>query len=472
MTKEVLLSSTQSVCPECLRKLDAFRVLRGDEVLLSKECPEHGRFQTPVWRGNPFFGFWQRPKTPSYPKSPLSAVQRGCPWDCGLCPDHRQHTCTALLEVTGRCNLSCGYCFANAGTNNAGEPDLGTIERWFERLLSASGPCNVQLSGGEPTLREDLPEIISLGRSFGFPFIQVNTNGLRLAADKTFAKKIRDAGAASIFLQFDGLEDATCETLRGRPLLEEKKRAVDHCGEYGLGVVLVPMLVPGINIHEIGAIIRFAVEQMPTVRGVHFQPLTYFGRYPSSPPPIPSNAAGEASGEYGRRPCHPRITIPEVIREIESQTGGELKADYFQPPGCENSLCSFHGNFVLLPGGELRAWTRHDQNKCRCEPGPAEAGAQKARNFVSRFWSRGDLIGKALGGPSLGGWDDFLERTRTWSLCISGMAFQDAWNLDLDRLQDCCIHVVDPGGRIIPFCAYNLTDSRGRSVYRAENRSI
>lgn len=463
MKKEVLLSSTQSVCPECLRKLDAFRVMGSGEVVLRKECPEHGMFEIPIWRGNPFFGFWQRPKTPSYPKSPLTSAQRGCPWDCGLCPEHRQHTCTALLEVTGRCNLRCAYCFANAGANNAWEPDLDTIERCFERLLAAGGLCNVQLSGGEPTLREDLPEIISMGRSFGFPFIQVNTNGLRMAADNAYAKKIKDAGAASIFLQFDGLEDYTCETLRGRPLLDEKRRAIDRCADNGLGVVLVPTLVPGINIHEIGPIIRFAVEHMPTVRGVHFQPVSYFGRYPSQPPAEAGNPGA---------PTRARITIPEVITEIESQTGGQLKAEHFQPPGCENALCSFHGNFVLLPGGELRAWTRHDPDKCHCEPGPAEAGAEKARNFVARFWSRGDVPDRARCGPSLGGWDDFLERARTWSLCISGMAFQDAWNLDLDRLRDCCIHVVDPGGGIIPFCAYNLTDSRGRSVYRPENRSI
>ena len=193
------------------------------------------------------------PKTPAHPKVPFTSVEKGCPWDCGLCPEHRQHTCTALIEVTQRCNLRCAFCFANAGTGDSKDPDLHTIKLWYERLLSAGGPYNIQLSGGEPTLREDLPEIIALGRSLGFSFIQVNTNGLRLAERKSYAKELKDAGAASIFLQFDGIGDPTYKTLRGRPLFHEKKLALEHCAEYGLGAVLVPTLVPGVNIHEIGA---------------------------------------------------------------------------------------------------------------------------------------------------------------------------------------------------------------------------
>ncbi len=454
MSGETVHSATQSVCPHCLRKLDAFRVKRGEEVILLKECPDHGVFRTPVWRGSPFFDFWLRPKTPAHPKAPFTSVEKGCPWDCGLCPEHRQQTCTALIEVTNRCNLRCAYCFADSGAGGrARDPDLDAIERSFRSVLKAGGPFNIQISGGEPTVRDDLPEIVSLGRSLGFTFIQINTNGLRLAESRNYAKELKDAGAASIFLQFDGIGDASHTALRGRPLFREKQLAVEHCAEHGLGVVLVPTLVPGVNVHEIGGIIRFAADHMPCVRGVHFQPVSYFGRYPGSNRP-PS-----------------RITIPEVIREIESQTEGRLKANHFQPPGCENALCSFHGNFVLLPGGELKAWTSHDPAKCCSAPSPGEAGAEKARSFVSRFWSRPEAEDKIENAPSLGGWDDFLERAKTHSLCISGMAFQDAWNLDLERLRDCCIHVVDSRGRLIPFCAYNLTDSMGNSFYRGAGQS-
>lgn len=449
MSGEVVLSATESVCPRCLRKLEALRVMQGGEVVLRKECPDHGVFRTPVWRGEPFFDFWRRPKIPAPPKFPFTAVDRGCPWDCGLCPEHRQQTCTALIEVTRRCNLRCPYCFADSGAGARSEdPDLACVERLYRSALKAGGPFNVQISGGEPTVRDDLPQIVSLGRSLGFSFIQINTNGLRLAEDRNYAKELKSAGAASVFLQFDGTLEASHIALRGRALFRQKELAVEHCAEHGLGVVLVPTLVPGINIHEIGAIIRFAVSHMPGVRGVHFQPVSYFGRHPGSTSPPP------------------HITIPEVIREIEGQTEGRLKARHFQPPGCENALCSFHGNFVLLSGGELKAWSSHDPaGSCR-GPSPAEAGAEKARSFVSRFWSQPEEAERNENALSLGGWDDFLDRARTHSLCISGMAFQDAWNLDLERLRDCCIHVVDAEGRLVPFCAYNLTDDKGRSFYR------
>jgi uncharacterized radical SAM superfamily Fe-S cluster-containing enzyme len=283
MSEEVLLAVTASVCPECLRTITAFKLARREEVILRKECLEHGRFQAVIWRGRPDYDSWQRPKIPARPQSPTPSSEAGCPQDCGLCGEHRQHTCTALLEVTRRCDLSCAYCFADGGPGRLPDPDLAELRQSFEHLLRASGPCNIQLSGGEPTLRDDLPEIVGLGRNLGFEFIQVNTNGLRLAQDPDYAGVLKKAGVASIFLQFDGLEDAVYEKLRGRPLLEEKRRAVEHCARHGLAVVLVPTLVPGINDRQIGAIIDFGRQNSPTVRGVHFQPVSYFGRIPAVP---------------------------------------------------------------------------------------------------------------------------------------------------------------------------------------------
>lgn len=441
-----ILSATESVCPECLARIPARRVERGGDVYLEKACPQHGPFRVVLWRGQPEYSSWLRPKTPAYPEAPFTGVERGCPFDCGLCPEHRQQTCTALLEVTGRCDLGCRFCFADAGGQDA-DPDLGVIEGWYRKLLEAGTSCNVQLSGGEPCLRDDLPEIVALGRSLGFRFIQVNTNGLRFASDPLYLKRLKEAGLSSVFLQFDGTEGQIHERLRGGDLLSRKVRAVERCAENDVGVVLVPTLVPGVNTHNVGAIVRFALGYTPAVRGVHFQPVSYFGRYPQPP----------GDGD--------RITIPEVIRAIEEQTGGLVRGENFGPPGCENALCSFHGNFVLMKDGSLKPLTRRES--CCCSE-KAEEGAAKARAFVARNWALSDKDGEdePSGGPSLGGWDEFLARARTHVFCISGMAFQDAWNLDLERLRDCCIHVVSPDGRIVPFCAYNLTDRQGRALYR------
>ena len=201
---ERLLSATESVRPECLARIPARRVLRDGDVYLRKTCPAHGEFQAVVWRGEPVYTSWVRPKIPAYPQQPLTAVEQGCPFDCGLCPEHRQHTCTALLEITQRCDLDCAFCFARSGADAEPDPGIEVVEGWYRRLLDAGGPYNVQLSGGEPCLRDDLPEIVSLGRSLGFGFIQVNTNGLRLARDPDYVQRLRQAGLASVFLQFDG----------------------------------------------------------------------------------------------------------------------------------------------------------------------------------------------------------------------------------------------------------------------------
>ncbi|MDR3561569.1 MAG: radical SAM protein [Negativicutes bacterium] len=452
---EFVLATTESLCPECLSRIPAERIAVGDEVYLDKRCPEHGDFRTIIWRGQLSYKSWAIAKPPSKPPVCATDVRLGCPFDCGLCPQHRQHTCCVLLEVTQRCNLACPICFAESrGGEN--EPAMKRIEEWYCMLLESGGPYNIQLSGGEPTLRDDLPDIIALGRSLGFAFIQLNTNGLRLANDGQYVRRLKEAGLGCVFLQFDGTSDVVYEKIRGKALLEVKKAAIAACAEQQIGVVLVPTLVPGVNTGDIGNMIEFAIERMPAVRGVHFQPVSYFGRYP-------------------KEPCNDdRVTIPEVINAIEQQTGGKMKSNHFRPPAAENAYCSFLGNFVLLDDGEFKAWTRDSQAGC-CQPQVATAGSKRAQAFVAKRWTAPQHDSTAYtermntrNQMNVDSLDAFLDRVDNFSLCISGMAFQDAWNIDLERLRECFIHVVSPDSRIIPFCAYNLTDRRGKPLYRRQ----
>ena len=454
-TMSEVLSVTESVCPDCLKRIPASRVAYGEDVYLEKECPKHGQFKTIIWRGLPAFTGWARPKTPSYPKNPFTEVRLGCPFDCGLCPEHEQQSCCVLLEVTQRCDLHCPVCFADAASSPAPDLTHQEIGAWYQRLLQAGGPFNVQLSGGEPCVRDDLPEIIRLGRSYGFTFFQLNTNGLRIARDVAYLAELNKAGLSTVFLQFDGTRDEIFQTIRGRALLEKKMAAIENCARLDIGVVLVPTLVPGVNTDDIGNILKLALAHMPAVRGVHFQPVSYFGRYPQTPDD------------------QMRVTIPEVIRAIETQTGGQVAATTLCPPGGENALCSFHGNYVLMPDGSLTPLTRHKTDSC-CQPVPAAEGAARSREFVAEHWASPAQVASltVLGSPSFGEWDVFLERKRTHTFCISWMAFQDAWNLDLERLRDCYIHTASPDGRLVPFCAYNLTDRSGRSLYRNTVQSL
>jgi uncharacterized radical SAM superfamily Fe-S cluster-containing enzyme len=444
---ETLLGETESVCPECLGRVPAVRVARGDAVYLRKRCPQHGLFEAVIWRGEPAFTAWERPKTPVQLANPLKAVERGCPFDCGLCADHRQQSCCVLLEVTQRCDLSCAFCFASAGGPHTADVPMSLVEARLRQLFTDAGPANPQLSGGEPCVRDDLPEIAALARSIGFTFIQVNSNGLRLARDPEFAQRLKAAGAATIFLQFDGTRDEIHARMRGRPLLAQKEAAIERCAAAGLGVVLVPMVVPGINADNLGEIVRFGLERQPAVRGVHFQPVSYFGRYPQ--PPTDAD----------------RITLPEIMAGLEAQTGGLVRREHFQPAGAENAWCSFNGNFVSMPDGRLLPLTQPKKSGCCSQPENAAEGLVRARDFVARNWAAPEAA-LPVEGPSFGEWDVFLARARTHAFCISGMAFQDVWTLDLERLRDCHIHIADLSGASIPFCAYNLTDRHGRSLYR------
>jgi uncharacterized radical SAM superfamily Fe-S cluster-containing enzyme len=446
---------TQSLCPECLKKIPANYVRARDKVFLVKNCNEHGEFRTILWRGTPDFETWVRPKIPTHPEVCYAEVRQGCPFDCGLCPEHRQHTCTALLEITMGCNLNCPICFASVGHEQLPDPDLKIIRMWYERVMNASGACNIQLSGGEPTIRDDLPLIIETGRAMGFPFIQLNTNGIRLAEETGYARKLKQAGLSSVFLQFDGTTDDIYTSLRGKPLFKIKQAAIEQCAENHIGVILVPTLMPQVNLNNIGEIIRFGLKFAPAVRGVHFQPVSFFGRYPN--PPSDDD----------------RLTLPEIMAAIEQQTDGMIKTWNFRPPGCENARCSFHGNSILMPDGSLTALTSRlgREAEPRNEKGNekreerAEEGARQAISTVARQWVF-PMISEKQCACKTDDLDIFLTRAKQYGFAISAMAFQDAWTLDMERLKDCCIHVVSPEGKLIPFCIYNLTSAGGKTLYR------
>lgn len=309
-------SQTLSLCPFCFRRVPAQRIARDGAVYLRKSCPEHGAIEDVLlWKNAPLsYQQWARPHADAFAPFPVKS-QNGCPYDCGLCSSHKQKTCTAVIEVTHRCNLGCPVCFSASEADCEPDADISQIIQILEMLRDRAGSCPIQFSGGEPTLREDLPEIIACAKAMGFDPIQVNTNGIRLAQDAKYASALKEAGASVLYLQFDGLNNSTYQRIRGADLFALKLQAVERCAELKLGLILVPTLVKNVNDGEIGAIIQFAKKWMPVVKGVHFQPMTYLGRYPSSP----NN--------------EDRLLIPDILNAIEAQTAGELKFENFIPSG-------------------------------------------------------------------------------------------------------------------------------------------
>jgi len=447
MATTPLMMPTQSLCPICLCVLDAFIVEEDNRAFMLKTCLEHGVFETTLWRSQMSMGEWIRTKERAFIQNTITEVKNGCPFDCGLCSAHRQHTCTALIEVTTRCNLKCRFCFADALDSKDKDLSLAQIRFQYESILKASGKCNIQLSGGEPTVRDDLAEIVRIGVELGFPFIQVNTNGIRMGQEEAYVKALKEAGLSSVFLQFDGIDDAIYQTLRGRALFDVKCQAIENCRKYGIGVVLVPTIVPNVNVESIGEIIRFGISHSPAVRGVHFQPVSYFGRIPKAPRD------------------EDRITLPEIMEGICEQTHHMISLQSMQPPGCENALCSFNGNY-LIEEGVLKPITK--RSCCPSSSEKAEIGANKAKAFVARNWS----YQKQTHEEKLTDWDAILSAIQNNAFSISGMAFQDVWNVNLERIRDCCIHVSTAEGKLIPFCMYNITNKEGRSLYRTAKRDV
>lgn len=421
-----IIRETRSVCPVCLRNLPARLVREADgRILLEKSCPEHGDYRVPVWQGRLDWESWLLGTPPLAADAGLR-----CPGSCGLCPEHEIGSCCVLLEVTERCNLRCRFCFARGG-EGAREPGLDELKDAIREIVRQCGSPLLQLSGGEPTLRDDLAELVRFAKEAGCSYVQLNTNGLRLAREPAYARRLAEAGLDIVFLQFDGTREEIYETLRGAPLLELKKEAIRVCGEARIGVTLVPTVVRGVNDDDLGGIVSFACARAPAVRGVHFQPVSYFGRYPGKPE--------EAE----------RYTLDRLMADLGEQAGIPLES--FMPSRCDHPLCGFHASFLIEPQGALRPLSSiaHSAHSRGCE--------KDNREYVARHWRRAPEEPRPAGLSSDGmDFDAFLYRLRHESMTLSAMAFQDAMNLNIERLHRCSLHVYDRG-RIKPFCAKYLT---------------
>ena len=416
-----LLRKTRSVCPVCLKTVPAVLERTADgSVYLCKTCGAHGDFRTVIWRGLVDFDAWRAGAEPLAEDEGVS-----CPGDCRSCTAHPQGTCCALLEVTRRCNLNCTFCFAHDGSKDV---PMDELKRSVDIIFSNGKPL-IQLSGGEPTLRDDLPELISYIHARGGRYVQINTNGLRLSEDEAYVRALADAGANIVFLQFDGTDDGVYIKLRGKPLFDVKNRAIENCGRYGIGVTLVPTVVRGVNDAQIGEIIRYGAFLSPVVRGVHFQPVSYFGKYPRRP---------EDDDRY---------TLDELIRALSAQTG--FAPENFAPSHCDHPACGLHGSFMTDEFGELTPLTHWDASKL-----PRCTSAAENRAYIGSRWSAPEM--PAVTDAEPGSLDDFLNRAGRYGFTVTAMAFQDALNFDVERLRRCSLHVYEDG-RLIPFCAKYLT---------------
>lgn len=442
------IGETDALCPVCLRTIHADKVEEGDDVFIVKKCPDHGEWKVKIWSGAENYKYlYEFAAVPKTPKKRAIGEIRDCPQECGLCDRHLQHSCLVVAEVTNRCNLNCPICFATAnGCGYDFHPDMETIRGMFKTIVEyVNSPRCVQLSGGEPTVRDDLPEIVKMAKDMGIEHIEVNTNAVRISKDIEYLKKLRDAGVDDFYMQFDGTNDEIYMKTRGKPLFDVKKKAIENCKEVGgIGITLVVTVSPDINLDSVGEIIKFATENVPVVKGVHFQPIAHFGRYPVEPKD------------------ENRVLLPDLVKAIEKQTKGMLRADNFMPTSCSNVHCDLKSLSVVLPDGSLFPLTTMSLGP----PKKTENIADKTRTEVSQYWR---VIEDTMDGGNDtedNSWRSFVKRAKTHYLTVSAMAFQDAWTGETERWERCCIHVVTLDGRLIPFCLFNVTSKDGTTLYR------
>ena len=319
---------TRSICPECKVVIDAQVIIRNNKVYMRKRCPTHGWFEGIISSdAEMYVDSIKFNKPGTLPLEFSTEVKDGCPLDCGLCPEHKQHICLALIEVNTACNLNCPVCFANAGVGYS--LTMGQVERMLDRFVELEGdPEVVQFSGGEPTIHPQLLDMIQAAKDRGIRQVMVNTNGVRIARDDRFLADLARLEPV-IYFQFDGLRRETYLTIRGEDLLELKLRALDRLHHAGLDVALVAAIERGVNVDEVGALVEFGIQH-PAVRGVVFQPVTHVGRH------IPFNPLE-------------RVTIPDVVHGIVEQTEGRFVLEDFVPVPCCFPNCQVN-SYVFVDG--------------------------------------------------------------------------------------------------------------------------
>lgn len=468
-----VVRETRSVCPECDHIIAAQLIERNGRLIMIKNCPEHGNFETLYWSSAENY---QRLMKFQHLPEEGRLRNKSCPQECGPCKEHRGAPLIALIDVTNRCDLTCPICFSESQLcmEHTVEPTVSQIEAMLKQLRErgTAERITVQFSGGEPTLREDLPEMIQLARQMGYGRIEINSHGLRLANEAGYAQVLKEAGLDAVGLQFDGLDDEIYKFNRGAKLFAQKQKAIDAARAAGLGVVLVVTLTKGLNDKEIGNIIRFAAQNCDVIKRVVAQTLTFYGRATqfdvnqmrSTPYDFIDCLEKQTDGAIKRSNFYPvgaMLPIAEFFEQLSEQKQDKL----YTHPCCNVATYIYVGlDGSLVPLSKL----------LQVEPllNLMEEGSQALK--ASQGWNRSlvkfkyvaKLLWSSLTQVSSpvfrqvvfnslfrGSYDPMADLDNV--LMISCVHHMDKWNFDVERVETCSIHYLVPDGNQVPFCSYN-----------------
>tara|TARA_X000001036_G_scaffold401846_1_gene407221 strand:+ start:4063 stop:5661 length:1599 start_codon:yes stop_codon:yes gene_type:complete len=466
----IYLEHTQSLCSKCLRVVDA-KIIRTDDnqIVLRKWCREHGFESCLLHSDADWYIHAQKYNRPGdIPLKFPTQVERGCPYDCGVCPDHEQHMCLGLIDLTDACNLACPTCFADSkGTSYL---SMDQIKAALDGFIEQEGVgAVVQFSGGEPTMHPDVIEAVKQAVERPTEVVMINTNGIKMAQDEDFVKRLVDVSdyKLEIYLQFDGFTDEVNKAIRGAKMADMKMKAIENMLKHGLPINLAAVIQRGINEDQIGKIVEFGIKTKG-IRGVNFQPAFAAGRFDHIMNPMD------------------RVTNTEIMQALETQTDGMFRKTDFLPLPCSHPS-QIALTYAYIKGKKVKPIPRFvnldpymDQfiNTIYTDPRPIYKKA------IEGLWSASSSFNSmktlydfscVCGIPVK---KDFYTTSGRQKIAdenafrIILIQFQDRFNWDMKVVKKCCIGFAMPDGRTIPFDAYNVLYRETHDVKHWQNGNI
>lgn len=442
--------TTSSVCSTCLHPVEAKIIFKDKDVFMDKWCPAHGVERVLISDDVGYYRLCREVfvKHPEMPQTFNTKMEYGCPYDCGLCPDHMQHSCLSVVEITDNCNLNCPVCYAESGTHRQTHKPFAEVLKMLDAVVANEGEADVmQLSGGEPTLHPDFWAIMDAAKARPIKHVMINTNGIVLAQDPEFVKRLATyAPGVEVYLQFDSLRAEAHKVLRAADLTRIRQQALSNLNAVGLSTTLVMTLKKGLNDDEIGRVIEFALTQ-PCVRGVTLQPIQDAGRVENYDPRI-----------------H-RLTVSEIRRKITEQTNIFTLQDIVPVPCNPDTLAMA---YALKSDGNTVPLTRYLDPQTLVEGSGNtivferdEALKKTMKDQVFKLFStnhspesQANCLSELMCCLPLISAPQGLRYDNVFRVLI--VQFMDAYSLDVRALKKSCIHFAQPNGQMIPFESYNL----------------
>lgn len=444
-TPYIFYGQTTSLCERCLALVPAKIIVEDDHVFYLKRCKTHGVQKTLISTDAAYYKLCRDYLKPGdRPLEVQTRTELGCPYDCGLCPDHEQHSCLALIDVNDACNLTCPVCFSDSSPQRTMHRPLEEIERMMDALVASEGePDLLQLSGGEPTIHPQILEIIAAAKRRPIRHVMLNTNGIRLAQEPEFVKALAQFKPGfEVYLQFDSLRADALKSLRGADLTRIRGQALEALERESISTTLVVVVKRGLNDDELGEIIDFAL-QWKCVRGITFQPVQDTGR----------NEGFEARQD--------RVVLSEIRQSIIA-AGTPFGAGDIIPLPCNPESIAI--GYALRKGRQIAPITSFFPRDMLVDALPNAITFEKYPELHRQVFEFFSLATAECNNP---------EKLNALLCCLpeipvpEGMGYEhifriaiveflDAHNFCLGRVKRSCIHFVTPNGQIIPFDTYNL----------------